>query len=258
MSTIPTDWTPVPGLLASRTVLVTGAGDGLGRATALACARAGATVVLLGRTVAKLEKVYDEIKAGGDPEPAIYPLNLAGATWSDYAQLADTVGREFGALHGIAHCAAHFKSFAPLASVEPKDWLETLQVNLTAVFALTTHCLPLLERSAAATDGRGSAGASVVFVSDARGRQGKAYSGAYGVSKFALEGLMQTWAQELESAAHVRVNSLDPGPMETALRRKGYDRGAPAPAPDAAARAVLWLLAPDSRPASGGAFSLRG
>lgn len=259
MSTVPADWSPAPGLLASRTVLVTGAGDGLGRATALACARAGAGVVLLGRTVAKLEKVYDEIKADGGAEPAIYPLDLAGATWSDYAQLAGTVQREFGALHGIAHCAAHFRSFAPLASVEPKDWLETLQVNLTAVFALTTHCLPLLERSsAAASGGRGSADASVVFVSDARGRAGKAYSGAYGVSKFALEGLMQTWAQELESTARVRVNSLDPGPMETALRRKGYDRGVSAPLPDAAARALLWLLAPDSRPASGTAFSLRG
>jgi NAD(P)-dependent dehydrogenase (short-subunit alcohol dehydrogenase family) len=248
MSTIPADWSPAAGLFASRTVLVTGAGDGLGRATALACASAGASVVLLGRTTAKLEKVYDEIKAAGGAEPAIYPLNLAGATWSDYAQLADTVGREFGALHGLAHCAAHFKSFAPLASIEPKDWLETLQVNLTAVFALTSHCLPLLEKSS---------DASVVFVSDARGREGKAYSGAYGVSKFGLEGLMQTWAQELESAARVRMNSLDPGPMETALRRKGYDRGVPAPPPDAAARALLWLLAPDSQPASGKAFSLR-
>lgn len=248
MSTVPADWRPAPGLFASRTVLVTGAGDGLGRATALACAHAGASVVLLGRTVAKLEKVYDEIKAAGAPEPAIYPLNLAGATWSDYARLADTVGREFGALHGLAHCAAHFKSFSPLATVEPADWLETLQVNLTAVFALTSHCLPLLEKTA---------GASVVFVSDARGRQGKAYSGAYGVSKFALEGLMQTWSQELESARRVRMNSLDPGPMETTLRRKGYDRGVSAPPPDAAARALLWLLAPDSQPASGTAFALR-
>jgi NAD(P)-dependent dehydrogenase (short-subunit alcohol dehydrogenase family) len=234
-------------LLAGRTVLVTGAGDGLGRATALACAAAGATLVLLGRTVAKLEKTYDEIKAAGGAEPAIYPLNLAGASWNDYEQLAETLAREFKALHGLAHCAAHFKSFGPLDAIEPKDWLEALQVNLTAPFALTRHCLPLLE---AAGD------ASVAFVSDACGRRGKAYAGAYGVSKFAVEGLMQTWAQELEGAARIRVNSLDPGPMDTALRRKGYDRSVAAPAPAAAANALLWLLGPDSRPATGEAFSL--
>jgi NAD(P)-dependent dehydrogenase (short-subunit alcohol dehydrogenase family) len=234
-------------LLAGRVVLVTGAGDGLGRATAQLCARHGATVVLLGRTVAKLEKVYDEIVDAGLAEPALYPLNLAGATWSDYEQLAGTLQREFGRLDGLAHCAAHFKSFGPLATLEAKDWLESLQVNLTAAFALTRHCLPLLEQAGAA---------SVVLVSDAAGRKGKAYAGAYGVAKFALEGLMQTWAEELEGAARVRVNTLDPGPMETALRRKGYTQGAAAPPPDAAASALLWLLGPDSAPATGTAFSL--
>jgi NAD(P)-dependent dehydrogenase (short-subunit alcohol dehydrogenase family) len=247
VSAVPAHYAPAPQLLAGRVVLVTGAGDGLGRETALQCARAGATVVLLGRTVAKLEKAYDEIKAAGGGEPAIYPLNLAGATWNDYEQLAETLAREFGRLDGLAHCAAHFKGFAPLATVEPKDWLESLQVNLTGPFALTRHCLPLLEKSAAA---------SVVFVSDACGRAGKAYAGAYGVAKFAVEGLMQTWAPELESA-RVRVNSLDPGPMETALRRKGFAESARAPSPAAAARALLWLLGPDSAPATATAFSLR-
>jgi NAD(P)-dependent dehydrogenase (short-subunit alcohol dehydrogenase family) len=247
MTPVPAAYAAPADLLAGRVVLVTGAGDGLGRATALSCARHGATVVLLGRTVAKLEKLYDEIRSAGLPEPALYPLNLAGATWNDYEQLAATLEREFGRLDGLVHCAAHFKSFAPLATVEPKDWLEALQVNVTAVFALTRHCLPLLEKSATP---------AVVLVSDAVGRKGKAYAGAYGVSKFALEGLMQIWADELEGTGRVRVNSLDPGPMDTALRRKGYTQGAVAPPPDAAARALLWLLGPDSGRATGKAFSL--
>ena len=247
MSAIPQAYQPAPGLLKDAVVLVTGAGSGLGRETALACARAGATVILAGRTVPKLEAVDDAIKAAGQAQAALYPLNLAGATWNDYEQLAATVEREFGALHGIAHCAAHFKGWAPMAGVEPQDWLETLQVNVTAPFALTRHCLPLLER----------AHSSVVFVGDDCGRRGKAYGGAYAVSKFALEGLMQTWAQELEGAGRVRMNSLDPGPLNTPLRRKGYAEVGGAREPASAAAAMLWLLGPDSRPASGQAFSLR-
>jgi len=245
---VPRDYAPAPTLLKERVILITGAGAGLGRALALACAQAGATAILAGRTVAKLEAVYDAIKAAGGAEPAIYPLNLAGATWNDYEQLAATLEREFGRLDGLAHCAAHFKGFGPLAEADPRDWLETLQVNLTAPFALTRHCLPLLEKSG---------DAAVALVSDACGRRGKAYAGAYGVSKFALEGLMQTWAQELESAARVRINTLDPGPMDTALRRKGYADAGDARDPALAASGLLWLLGPDSKPASGQAFSLR-
>lgn len=248
MTAIPVPYAARAGLLQDRVVFITGAGAGLGRALALACARAGATTVLAGRTVSKLEAVYDAIKSQGLPQPALYPLNLAGATWADYEQLAATLEREFGALHGLAHCAAHFKGYAPLAEIEPRDWLEALQVNLTAAYALTRHCLPLLEKSG---DG------SVVFVSDACGRRGKAYAGAYGVSKFALEGLMQTWAQELEGAGRVRVNSIDPGPMDTALRRKGYANAEGTQDPATVAQGLLWLLGPDSKAASGEAFSLR-
>jgi NAD(P)-dependent dehydrogenase (short-subunit alcohol dehydrogenase family) len=248
VTALPQEYAPPAGLFKDRVVLITGAGAGLGRALALACARAGATTVLAGRTVSKLEAVYDAIKAQGLPEPALYPLNLAGATWADYEQLAATVEREFGALHGLAHCAAYFKGYTPLAEIEPRDWVEALQVNLTAAFALTRHCLPLLDQSG---------DASVVFVADDCGRRGKAYAGAYGVSKFALEGLMQAWAQELEGAGRVRVNSIDPGPLDTALRRKGFANPAGAQDPAAAAVSLLWLLGPDSRPASGEAFSRR-
>lgn len=248
MSDLPADYAPAADALAGRVVLITGAGAGLGRAVALACAAHGATVVLAGRTVAKLEATYDAIRAAGGAEAAIYPINFTGANWNDYEQLAATLEREFGRLDGLVHCAAHFKGYAPLADTDPRDWMEALQVNVTAAFALTRHCLALLEKVG---------DASVVLLSDECGRRGRAYAGAYGISKFALEGLMQVWAQELESGGRVRINTLDPGPLDTALRRRGYADSHGARDPAAAAPAVLWLLGADSRPASGRAFSLR-
>lgn len=240
----PSQYAPPADLLAGRRILITGAGDGLGRAAALACAAHGASVILLGRTVRKLEAVYDEIERSGGAQPAIYPLHMGGASWKDYGDLADTVEREFGGLDGLLHCAVHFKSFMPMVDVDPKDWIESLQVNLTAVFALTRHLLPLLS---AATD------ASVVFVSDRHGRDAHAYDGAYGISKAALEQMMRIWALELETQPNLRLNSFDPGPLRTALRLKGYpgETLEQAPLPATVVPQLLWLLGPESRGVSG-------
>lgn len=244
---LPTAYTPDSTLLRDRRILITGAGDGLGRAAALGCARHGATVILLGRTVAKLEAVYDEIEAAGAPAPAIYPLNLAGAAWADYSELAGTIDREFGGLDGILHCAAHFKAFARLYDVEPKDWIESLQVNLTAAFALTRHCLPLLT---AAPD------ASVVFCSDHHGRQARAFDGPYGIAKAGIEQMAKMWAEELRPHENLRLNTYDPGPLRTALRLKGYPGEIldNTPAPESALPDLLWLLGPDSQGVSGQAL----
>ena len=244
---IPANYQPSSTLLANRRILVTGAGDGFGRATALAAAQHGAMVILLGRTVSKLEATYDDIVKAGGVEPAIYPLNLAGAAWADYFELASTIEREFGGLDGLAHCAAHFKAWSPLRDVEPKEWLESLQVNLTAAFALTRHCLPLL---AAAND------ASIVFCSDRHGREAHAFDGAYGIAKAGLEQMMKIWAQELRTQTNVRINSYAPGPMQTGLRLKGYpgEKIDQVPPPAAATPSLLWLLGGDSAGISGQAF----
>lgn len=243
----PADYTPPADLLKDRVILVTGAGDGLGRATALACARHGATAVLLGRTVKKLEAVYDAIEAEGLAKPAIYPLNLAGATWNDYAELAANLEAQLGRLDGLVHCAAHFTGFMPLADVGAREWMESLQVNLTAAFSLTRLCLPLMQKSA---------DASIVFVADASGREPKVYRGAFGVAKYALEGLVKTWAQELEIHPQLRINTYDPGPMRTRLRVRGYpgEDLQKLPLPDAAAQRLLWLLGRDGRGCSGEAL----
>lgn len=235
--------------LRGRNILITGSGDGLGRATAEYCARLGATVILLGRTIKKLEATYDAIEAAGGAQPAIYPMNLLGATWKDHEQLAETLQKEFGSLHGLAHCAAHFTSFAPLATLPPRDWMDSLQVNLTAAYTMTRVCLPLLQ---AADD------ASVVFITEAAARAPKPFRGAYGLCKYALEGLVQMWAQEQQDVhPQLRLNSYDPGPMRSELRRRGYPSGHErVPTAERAAQALGWLLGRDSAGHTGCAYQL--
>lgn len=232
--------------LAGRVILITGAGGGLGQALAVAVARLGATPVLLGRTVAKLEATDDAVRAVGG-EAALYPINLTGATWGDLAEVAMTLEREFGRLDGLVHAAAHFKTFTRMEDVEPKDWLESLQVNLTAAFALTRHCLPLL---------RASGDGSVVFVADQGGRHAKPFQGAYGIAKAALETLSAQWAHEQRADAPVRFNTYYPGPMRSGIRLKGYPGEVldEVPVPETALPRLLWLLGPNSSGVSGQQF----
>jgi len=238
-----------PGCLRERVVLITGATGGLGRASALAVTRAGGTAILLGRKVRGLEKVYDEIVALGLVQPAIYPLDLAGASPNDYAQLADTIERECGRLDGMVHAAAHFAGLQPAANIAPEEWLRALHVNLSAPFLLTQACLPLLQN---APD------ASVVFVLDDPERMGRAHWGGYGVAKRGLEGIASILHDELENTS-IRVSTLLPMPMRTALRRAAYygENTMELPVPDAAADAVVYLLSAAGTSARGRVLDLR-
>jgi len=238
------DWHPAPELLHDRVILITGAANGIGRAVAGAGAAHGASVILLDRDVRALEQAYDEITAAGHPEPALYPLDLKGATPDDYATLAETIAKEFGHLDGLVHNAAHLGALVPFANFEHKLWFETLQINLNAPYLLTMACLDLLQQSR---------DASIVFASDSVGRQGKAYWGAYAVSKAGTEGFMQILADELEANTSIRVNSMDPGPVRTALRLMAYpyeDRDA-LPLPVDVVKPFLFLLGPDSKGITG-------
>jgi NAD(P)-dependent dehydrogenase (short-subunit alcohol dehydrogenase family) len=238
------DWKPAAELLNDRVILITGAANGIGRAVANACAAHGASVILLDRDVRALEQAYDEIMAAGHPESALYPLDLKGATPDDYTALADTVATEFRQLDGLVHNAAHLGALVPFANFEHELWFETLQVNLNAPYLLTMACLGLLQQSR---------DASIVFTADTAGRHGKAYWGAYAVSKAATEGFMQILADEFEANTPIRVNSLDPGPVRSALRRMAYpyeDRNS-LPAPADVVKPFLFLLGPDSRGITG-------
>ena len=235
-------YSPSPGALAGRVVLVTGAGSGIGRAAARACARAGGTAVLSGRDIPRLEAAYDRIRADGGPEPSICPLDLAGATAADLDGVAERLRADFGRLDGLLHAAGATGGLRPLRLREPGDWERLLRVNLSAPWLLTRACLPLLE---AAPD------PAAVFALD--GGAQRAYWGAYGAAKAGLAGLVRILAEELDGDRPVRVNGIDPGPVETRLRRQGHP-GAPAgawPAPERVAPAFAYFLGADSRGVTG-------
>lgn len=236
-----------PDLLQGRTILVTGAGSGIGRTAALTFARHGATVILLGRTISKLESVYDEIEENGWPKPAIYPMNLEGAAENDYLQLAETIEQEFGKLDGLLHNAGLLGELKPISQYPTETWLQLMQVNLNAPFIMTRELLPLL---------REAESASVVFTSSGVGHKGRANWGAYSVSKFATEGLMQVMADEEQGVSNVRINTINPGGTRTAMRASAYPAEDPQslPTPEEIMPVYLYLMGNDSKDISGQAF----
>mgnify|MGYP003639407608 CR=1 FL=1 len=247
---IPDNYAPRSDLLAGKTILVTGAGDGIGRAAALSYAAHGATVLLLGRTGSKLEAVYDEIEAAGGARPGIIEMDLATATEDSYANLASGLGEEFSCLDGLLHNAALLGDRRPLADAGYASWTEVMQVNVNAQFLLTRDLLPLLQQAPSA---------SIVVTSSGVGRIGRAYWGAYAVSKFATEGFMQVLADELENTSNIRVNSLNPRGTNTAMRRAAYPAEEPTvnPSPQDIMPAYLYLMGEDSVGITGKAFDAR-
>lgn len=242
------DYAAPAALLEGRVILVTGAAAGIGRTAAKSFAGHGATVVLLDKAIPRLESLYDEIQAAGGPEPAIYPLNLESAAVKDYEELAETLEQEFGRLDGLLHNAALLGALSPLGQFDLELWAKVLQVNLQAPYLITRCCLELLAR---AED------ASVIFTSADVGRRARAYWGAYGVSKFGLEALMQILADEVEDNTSIRANSLDPGPVRTSMQVSVYPAVDPQqwPEPEAIMPAYLYLMGPESRGVSGQAFN---
>jgi NAD(P)-dependent dehydrogenase (short-subunit alcohol dehydrogenase family) len=241
---IPDHFIADPDLLKGRTILITGAGSGLGRALALQCARAGAGVILSGRNGAKLDRVYDEIEALGAPQPAIAVLDLASASAVDYDALARVIGDEFGKLDGLVHAAGLLGDRTPLEQYDVPTWCKVLHVNLTAPFILTQILLPHLRKSK---------DASIIFVSSGVVKKSRPFWGAYAVSKTGLESVRSMLAEELEGEANIRVNSVNPGRMRTAMRAAAYPAEDPntVPTPESVSGPFLYLLSALSRDIDG-------
>lgn len=245
------EYHPVPDLLKDRVILVTGSGDGIGRAAAINFALHGATVVLHGRTLTKLEVIYDEIESLGAPQPAILPLQLSSASARDYELLVDTLQQQFGRLDGILHNAGILGERVALANYPIDVWDEVMDVNLRAPFALTQALLPLLQRSEHA---------SVVFASSGVGRDARALWGAYSISKFGVEALSKIFAAEMAEHQNIRFNCINPGATRTAMRAKAYPQEDPKtlPTPEDIMPAYLYLMGDDSIGISGQTFDAQG
>ena len=215
-------------------VLVTGANRGFGLAITMDLARAGATVIMLGRDLGSLEYAYDAVVDAGLTEPILYPLDLEGATPENYQELQDNILSQFGKLDGVVHNASILGAQMPIEQYDIKLWYSTLQINLSAPFMLTQFLIPALSKS---NDAR------VIFMSSSVGREARAYWGAYSVSKFGIEGFAKTLSEELEKT-HISVNTVNPGKMRTEMRRVAYpaEDSSKVPLPEEKSQAIVYLL----------------
>ncbi|EGG98290.1 Putative oxidoreductase [gamma proteobacterium IMCC2047] len=241
------DYTAPANLLKDRIILVTGAGDGIGKAAAMSYAKHGATVILVGRGRKKLDAVYDEIEANGWPQPVIVSLNLADATAENFKELANMIGAEFGRLDGVLHNASTLGKRTPLASYDDETWQEVMHLNVTSPFMLTKALLPLVEE---ADNG------SIVFTSSSVGRKGRAFWGAYAISKAATENMMETLADEQDGVTNIRVNCINPGATRTNMRMKAYPGEDPdkLATPEQIMPLYLYLMGDDSIAMNGKSF----
>jgi len=237
---VPESWTATPGLLKSKTILVTGAGDGIGATAAQKFAEHGATVILLGRTQEKLEKVYDQILVAGHPEPFIYPMDLMSSDFEDYQKLAGAIESDIGQLDGVLLNAAVLGQKTAIPSIKTQAWMDCMQINLHSNFLMTKAVMPLME---------GSKAGRLLFTSSSVGRVGRAYWGAYAVSKFGVEGLMQVLADETENVSSIRINSINPGATRTNMRSTAYPGENPKTlkTPDDLMDLYLYLMSDESQ-----------
>ncbi len=207
------DYQAPPDLLKDKIILVSGAGSGISKAAALAYAKHGATVILMGRNVERLEQVYDEIEEAGCPQAAITPFDLIEANEEKYQELVNSIHGEFGRLDGLLNNASILGSLTPIQAYNLTTWNQVIQTNLNAQFALTKYCLPLLQEADTA---------SIIFTSSGAGRKPYAYWGAYSVSKAATEALAQVLFLELENTSKIRVNTINPGGTATKMRSQAF------------------------------------
>lgn len=231
------------GLLKDKIILVTGASDGIGREAALHYAEHGAEVILMGRSVEKLQVVYDLILASTDKEPVMMPLDLLQATAEDYQEIANAIQEQYGRLDGLLHSAGLLGTLSPFEHIDINEFERVMKVNVTAELVMTQTLLPLLQQ---APQGR------IIFTSSGVGKKARAFWASYSISKFATEGMMQLLADEVSDSS-LRVNCINPGATRTSMRASAYPGEDPQTlkTPAELMPLYLYLMGPDSQDVNG-------
>lgn len=243
------DYDPPIDLLKDKVILVTGAADGIGRAISKSFACFGASIILLDKKSRKLETLYDEIVSNNWPEPTLVVQDLNQLDTDIAFGISAGIEHDFHRLDGLVHNAAFLSMLTPMHSLDLASWQQTLQINLAAPYLLTQAVYPLLKRSGAA---------SIIFTSARVGRRGQAYWGAYAVAYGGIEVMAQIWADELEHNTAIRVNTLDPGAVQTALRKLAYpgETTSAIRSPEDIVNAYLYLMGDDSKHIRGQAVTV--
>ncbi len=230
--------------LQDKIILITGAGDGMGKAAAIEYASQGASVILLGRDIKNLDKTHEIIISKNAPSPMISLMDLSKADGNDYQELADNLINKYGRLDGLLLNAAILGDRSPISQYDVSTWVNTIHVNLTSQFILTKSLLPSLEKSKSA---------SVIFTTSGVGKIGKAFWGAYSVSKFGVEGLCQILADEYQNDKTIRFNCINPGAIQTKMRKSAYPLEDPKKllTPEDILDKYVWLMSDSSKEVDG-------
>lgn len=226
--------------LLNKTILITGASDGIGEVLAVEFAKLGSNIILLGRDSLKLDEVYDRLDCSFDSQKhLILQADLALLNNESSHEILRAISGEYKSLDGIVHNAAILGTMTTLADYELSKWDEVLNINLRAPFLLTKILKPILEESTLPR---------IIFTSSGVANIGRAFWGAYSVSKFGLKGLAEIFANELESTSSIKVFNFDPGATQTKMRASARPAENPnsLKTPNDLVNCYLWFFSEES------------
>jgi NAD(P)-dependent dehydrogenase (short-subunit alcohol dehydrogenase family) len=225
-------------------ILISGGGSGIGKSAGLNFAEHGADLILVGKNPAHLESTYQEFLDKNLKPPLLHVMDLEQSTESNFQEINNVIEKEFGKLDGLLNNAGILGDKTPLENYKIDVWKKVFDVNVHASFLLTKSLLPVL---------KAAENSSIVFTSSGVGKRGRAYWGAYSLTKFATESMMQIFSEELENTSNIRVNSIDPGPVRTKMRVAAYPAEDPLSITDAKdiMNAYLYLMSNDSLETNG-------
>ena len=226
--------------LSGRTILITGATDGIGKVLAIEFSKLGSNIILLGRNSSKLDKGYDQLDNSLTSQKHLILQADLGLLNNDSAhEILHAIAEEFTSLDGIIHNAAILGTMTTLEDYELSRWDEVLNVNLRAPFLLTKTLKTILETSTLPR---------IIFTSSGVANMGRAFWGAYSVSKFGLKGLAEIFANELETTSSIKVFNFDPGATQTKMRASARPAENPnsLKTPNDLVNCYLWFFSEES------------